>query len=67
MRRRLVKLSGMFMGVFSIFSLIQNGSPKMPTKINTGGIQIQSSSGTTVGNPNEGIILFDSNSSIVTN
>ena len=65
MRRRLVKLSGMFMGVFSILSLIQKGSPKMPSKINTGGIQIQS--GVVVGDESEGIILFDSNSSIVTN
>lgn len=63
MFKRVKKISTVCMGAFSIISLIQNGSPKMPTKVNPSNQIV--SKGTTVGNRNEGVILFSSGSKLI--
>ena len=63
MSRRVKKISAACMGAFSIISLIQNGSPTVSTKVNPSNQIV--SKGTTVGNRNEGVILFSSSSKLV--
>lgn len=62
MARRVKKISAVFMGVFSIISLIQNGSSLMPSKsIPTTGISVKSGE-IRVGGEKEGIIILGINS-----
>ena len=63
MFKRVKKISAACMGAFSIISLIQNGSPTVPTKVSPSNQIV--SKGTTVGNPNEVIILFSSSPKLV--
>lgn len=66
MMKKLIKCSVFFMGVFSIFSLIRNGSPKMPSKISTDAAQVLSNE-VRDGAADSGFILFSVNSNSALN
>ena len=56
MLKRVKVLSAVCMGVFSMFTLIQKETLKMPTAVDDSNVVVPR--GNTVGNPDEGIILF---------
>ena len=58
MSRRVKKISTVFMGAFSIISLIQNGSPKIPSKVTPSTSVSVKSGEIRVGGDKEGIILL---------
>lgn len=58
MSRRVKKISTVFMGAFLIISLIQNGSPKMPSRVTPSTSVSVKSSEVRVGGDKEGIILL---------
>lgn len=64
MRKRLIKLSAIFMGVFSIMSLIQKNTLKYPKRTTTGNTVV-SSGDIRNGGDDSGFILFDSGSNSV--